>query len=338
MSLGIEGVRVGLSTDEENHTGCTVVLPPEGSVGGLAIRGGAPGTREVGVLSVGSANTAIHAVALCGSSLFGLRAAGGVADWCAANEVGLVLPGGRFPIVGGAVVMDVHSPEERRIDDKDGWAACEAATEHDPAQGSVGAGTGCTVGKEGGRDWGSKGGQGWAVVRGGGITVGALMIVNAFGSVVRDGQIVAGSRAPAGYPRYPTTPAAGLFDRTGKVVGAAEWGSLSDSASAGGENGPTSNTVIGVVVTDATLTKAAACRVADLAHSGIARSVSPAHTNLDGDAMFAIGTGVVEASTDLIADLAAQAVSAAIYSGVAHATGMPGWPADERAAATRSVG
>ena len=116
MALGIDGVRVGVVTDNESHTGCTVVLPPEGSVGGMAIRGGAPGTREAGVLSVGSANTAIHAVALCGSSLFGLRAAGGVADWCAAHEIGLQLPGGRFPIVGAAVVMDIHSPDEARID------------------------------------------------------------------------------------------------------------------------------------------------------------------------------------------------------------------------------
>ncbi len=329
MALGIDGVRIGVVTDEESHTGCTVVLPPEGSVGGMAIRGGAPGTREAGVLSVGSANTAVHAVALCGSSLFGLRAAGGVADWCAAHEIGLQLPGGRFPIVGAAVVMDIHSPDEARIDHEAGWDACRLATSNDPAQGSVGAGTGCTVGKEGGRDWGSKGGQGWAVVEGGGVTVAALMIVNAFGSVYQGGQILAGTRAPDDYPRYPATAPSGLFNRVGQPVGDGEWGSLSD--------GPTSNTVIGVVVTDAMLTKASACRVADLSHSGIARMVSPAHTNLDGDAMFAIGTGRVTASTDLIADLAASAVAEAIQSAVTHATGIPGWPADERAGNSSSA-
>lgn len=287
------------------------------------VRGGAPGTREAAVMSVGSANTAVHAVALCGSSLFGLSAAGGVADWCAAKEIGLELPGGRFPIVGAAVVMDVHSPEERRIGPQDGWDACEAASAADPEQGSVGAGSGCTVGKEGGRAWASKGGQGWAVCSAGGITVGALMVVNAFGSVCRDGRVIAGSRAPEDYPRYPAASPAELLDADGVRVGTAEWGSLSD--------GPVSNTVIGVVVTDAKLTKATACRVADLAHTGISRTVYPAHTELDGDAIFAIGTGATTASTDLVAELAAHAVQEAIYSAVAHATGIPGWPADPRA-------
>ena len=221
-----------------------------------------PAPARPGSCRLDPANTAIHAVALCGSSLFGLRAAGGVADLCAAHEIGLQLPGGRFPIVGAAVVMDIHSPDEARIDHEAGWDACRLATSNDPAQGSVGAGTGCTVGKEGGRDWGSKGGQGWAVVEGGGVTVGALMIVNAFGSIYQDGEILAGSRAPEEYPSYPATPPSGLFNRVGRPVGDGEWGSLSD--------GPTSNTVIGLVVTDAVLTKATACRVADLSHSGIA--------------------------------------------------------------------
>ncbi|MEE9415553.1 MAG: P1 family peptidase [Acidimicrobiales bacterium] len=323
MALGIEDVTVGVVTDTDNSTGCTVVLAPPGSVGGIAVRGGAPGTREAAVLGRASPSTAIHAVALCGSSLFGLSAAGGVADWCAAHEVGLELPGGRFPIVGAAVVMDVHSPAERRIDRQDGWDACEVATTDHPAEGSVGAGTGCTVGKEAGRDWGSKGGQGWAICAEGEITVGALMIVNAFGSVYRDSDLLAGSRAPADYPRYPATPPAGLFDASGEPVGEAEWGSMT--------NGPTTNTVIGVVVTNATLTKSEACRVADLAHSGIARTVSPAHTTLDGDAIFAIATGTGEASADLIADMASSAVANAIHSAVINATAMAGWPVDERA-------
>ena len=149
------------------------------------------------------------------------------------------------------------------------------------------------------------------------------MVVNAFGSIYRDSEIISGSRAPDDYPRYPATPPSGLFDASGAVVGEAEWGSMSD--------GPTANTVIGVVVTDAALSKAEACRVADLSHTGIARVVSPAHTNLDGDAMFAISAGSREASTDLVADLAATAVTDAIHSAVAHATAMPGWPADPRA-------
>jgi L-aminopeptidase/D-esterase-like protein len=312
MALGVAGVRVGISTDLENLTGCTVVLPPPGSVGGMAIRGGAPGTREAGVLSVGAANTMIHGVALCGSSLFGLRAAEGVVDWCVENEIGLSLPGGIFPIIGAAVVMDVRSPTERRIDASDGRKAAGAASEEDPAQGNVGVGVGCTVGKEAGPEFGSKGGQGWAVETSGSLTVGALMAVNAFGSIYDEhGQMLAGCRADPGVGRYPHVALENLY-------------------SLGPSEGPSTNTVIGVVATNAAMTKSQACRVADLAHSGIARSVQPAHSDLDGDAIFAIGTGEVEASTDLIAHLASLAVAGAIRSAVRHAESVPGFPKDER--------
>jgi L-aminopeptidase/D-esterase-like protein len=279
----------------------------------MAIRGGAPGTREFGVLSASAANTMIHGVALCGSSLFGLRAADGVVDWCVENDIGLQLPGGTFPIVGAAVVMDVRSPTDRRIDAQNGRAACEAASEDDPPEGNVGVGTGCTVGKEAGPGFGSKGGQGWAVERSGDLTVGALMAVNAFGSVFdNDGTMLAGCRAAPEADRYPHVDLENLY-------------------SLGSVDGPTSNTVIGVVVTNAVLTKSQACRVADLAHSGIARSVQPAHSDLDGDAMFAIGTGAVEATTDLVAHLASLAVARAIRSAVRHAESVPGFPKDARA-------
>ncbi len=322
-ALGIAGLRVGVLTDTTNHTGCTVVLPPSDSTVGFAVRGGAPGTRESAVLSVGSANHTAHALVLCGSSLFGLRAADGVVDWCVEQGIGLQLPGGVFPIVGAAVVMDIQSPDQRRLSAADGRAACEAATEAEPPQGSVGVGTGCTVGKEGGRDWGSKGGQGWATLTSGELTVSALMAVNAFGSVYGpDGRIVAGSRAPDSYPRYPESPPHRLYDAEGVPVGRAEWGSLSEEAAA--------NTVIGVVTTNARLTKPAACRVADLAHTGIARRVDPAHTSMDGDALFTVATGEVEASVDQVSHLAGLAVAEAILNGVRHATAMPGWPVDPR--------
>lgn len=302
-ALGIAGLRIGLTTDLENNTGCTVLLPAEGSVGAMSVRGGAPGTREAAVLSPTSANTAIHAVTLCGSSLFGLRAASGVADWCAANDIGLDLNGSCFPIVGGAVVFDIASPDERRIDHADGWAACEAATTDDPAEGRVGAGTGCTVGKEAGREHSAPGGQGIATVEvttpeGESIRVSAIMIVNAVGSIYDNGELVAGCRAPEDTPRYPFAPIGAVRD--------------ADTA-----DGPTSNTVIGCVVTNARLTKASAARLADLAHTGIARTASPAHTNLDGDAMFAIGSSDgPEANPDLLAHLAAEVVAGAVVSGV----------------------
>ena len=318
MALGVEGVRVGVWTDPEHHTGCTVILPPAGTAGGIAVRGGAPGTREAAILGPATPNEACHAVVLCGSSLFGLRAADGVVDWCEANGIGLDLAVGRFPIVGAAVVLDIRSPDMRRIDRESGWAACEAATADEPANGSVGVGAGCTAGKEAGLEWASKGGQGTAVCRSGDVTVGALVAVNALGSVVgEDGRVIAGCRAPADRPRYP-------------------YASLS-LLRAGGEGdsphdaGNISNTVIGCVVTNARLRKPQVCRVADLGHTGIARAVSPAHTSLDGDALFALATGEVEAGVDLVAELAARAVAEAVREGVRHAQGMPGFPADPRA-------
>ena len=180
----------------------------------------------------------------------------------------------------------------RRIDRESGWTACEAATVDEPASGSVGVGAGCTVGKEAGLEWASKGGQGSAVRRSGDVTVGALVAVNALGSVLcEDGRVIAGCRAPEDRPRYPFAPLSIL--RAGGIEGA----STADA-------GSVSNTVIGCVVTNARLRKPQVCRVADLGHTGIARAVSPAHTSLDGDALFALATGEVDASVDLVTELA----------------------------------
>ena len=268
------------------------------------MRGGAPGTREAAVLGPTAPNEACHAVVLCGSSLFGLSAADGVVDWCEAQGIGLALAAGRFPIVGVAVVFDIRSPDMRRIDRKAGRAACEAAKEDEPENGSVGVGAGCTVGKEAGIEWASKGGQGSAVRRAGDLTVGALVAVNALGSVVgEDGRVLAGCRAPDDVPRYP-------------------YAARPDSLS---------NTVIGCIATNARLRKPEVCRIADLAHTGIARTVSPAHTSLDGDALFTLATGEVEAGLDLVAELAAQTVADAVRAAVRHARSMPGFPADPRA-------
>ena len=314
MALGVERARVGMWTDSEHHTGCTVILPPAGTVGGIAVRGGAPGTREAAILGPATPNEACHGVVLCGSSLFGLRAADGVVDWCEAQGIGLDLAVGRFPIVGAAVVLDIHRAHMRRIDCEAGWEACEAATEDEPANGSVGVGTGCTVGKEAGLEWASKGGQGSAVRRSGGVTVGALVAVNALGSVVgEDGRVIAGCRAPDDRPRYPHAPLS-ILRPSGEGGAAVDAGGIS-------------NTVIGCLVTNARLRKPGVCRVADLGHTGIARAVSPAHTSLDGDALFALATGEVEASVDLVAELAAQAVAEAVRQGVRHAQAMPGFPA-----------
>lgn len=309
MALGINGIRVGCWTDEQHHTGCTVVLPPTGSQGVIAVRGGGPGTREAAALGPNGNVTECHAVVLSGGSAFGLATADGVVRWCAAQGIGYQTPVARVPIVGAAIVFDLRDPDAPRPDASAGWSACEVAVDADPPQGSVGVGTGCTVGKTAGLQWGSKGGQGCAVVSAGGVTVGALLAVNALGDVLDERtDVLAGCRAPAGSPRFPATPRA-------EVLGTAA----------------PEHTVIGCLVTDARLSKPVAARAADLAHTGVARAVDPVHTTADGDALFLLSTQQVETSVDLVADLAARAVSSAIRSAVRHATGMPGFPADPRA-------
>ena len=288
MALGVAGTRVGSWTAEQGHTGCTVILPPAGSLGAVAIRGGAPGTREAAALGATGNVKECHAVVLSGGSAFGLATADGVSGWCEEHGIGYDKGVARIPIVGAAIVFDLRTAGAVRPDAAAGRAACEAAVEDDPEMGSVGVGAGCTVGKTGGLEYAAKGGQGWAVVRDGGITVGALMAVNALGDVLDErGDVLAGSSAPDDVVRFPA----------GVPLGAPA---------------PLENTVIGCLVTDARLPKHEAVRAADLAQSGVARAVSPAHTTYDGDAMFLLCAQRVDASVDLVAHLGALAASAAI--------------------------
>lgn len=310
MALGVAGTRVGCWTDRGNHTGCTVVLSAPGSQGAIAVRGGAPGTREAAALGSTGNVRECHAVVLSGGSAFGLATADGVVDWCVAHGIGYDKTVAVIPIVGAAIVFDLRTADGPRPGRDAGWYACEAATEDDPPEGSVGVGAGCTVGKIGGLEWGSKGGQGWAVEEAAGIRVGALMAVNALGDVLDErGDVLAGSRAPDDVVRYPAAP------------------SLSPPPA----DAALEHTVIGCLVTNARLSKPDAVRAADLAHTGTARSVTPAHTSMDGDALFLLSAQQVDASVDLVADLGARAVAAAIRSAVRHADGMPGFPADPRA-------
>jgi L-aminopeptidase/D-esterase-like protein len=308
MALAVPGVRVGCWTHPDHPTGCTVVLPPAGSLGAVAVRGGAPGTRESDALGPTGNVQECHGVVLSGGSAFGLSAADGVVAWCEAHGIGYDKTVARIPIVGAAIVFDLRAPGAPRPDRDAGWAACDAATEDDPVMGSVGVGAGCTVGKTAGLEWASKGGQGWAVARGGAISVGALVAVNPLGDVLDErGEVLAGTRAPAHVPRFPVAPPPGPEPEAGSA------------------------TVIGCLVTDARLTKTDAVRAADLAHSGIARAVEPAHTTYDGDALFLLCTQQVSAPVDLVAYLGAQAVAAAVRAAVRAADGIDGFPADPRA-------
>lgn len=300
MALGLASVRVGCWTDAEAGTGVTVVLPPSGTLGAMAVRGGAPGTREAAALGPTGSGVECHAVALCGSSVFGLAAVDGVVDWCRRTGIGLRLAGTHVPVVAGMVVFDLRGSDDDPVDramptPSSGIAACEAATTDDPPSGRVGVGTGCTAAKIAGRGHSVPGGQGSAVVRQGDLVVSALMAVNPVGEVIdQDGSVLAGTTAPADAPRFPEVPMSEL----------SAW----DEARG--------NTVIGCVVTNARLDKAQAHRCADLAHGGIVRSVQPAHTSMDGDAITLLALGEVEASIDQVVSMAVDAVAEAVRDAV----------------------
>ncbi len=314
----VAGLAVGHAGVAGRPTGCTVVLCPQGVVCGVAVRGGAPGTRETDLLRPENTVAVVHAVLLTGGSAFGLDAAGGVMRWLDERGHGLAVGPARVPIVPAAVLFDLWVGDHRIRPGADtGYAACEAARDVPPAQGSFGAGLGATVGKAFGLARAMRGGIGSASLCVGGITVAALVAVNAVGDVL-DGQghVIAGARTQDG------RALAGSTDSLLAGAGAARV--IAGSA-----------TTVGVVATDATLTKAQATQLASLAHAGLARAVSPLTAN-DGDALFALATGASGQAVDLstLGTLAAEAVARAIRNAAWAATGLP----DPHLPAARDLG
>ena len=304
----VAGLAVGHAAAAGRPTGCTVVLCPQGATAGVAVRGGAPGTRETDLLRPENTVQQVHAVLLTGGSAFGLDAAGGVMRWLDEHGHGLAVGPARVPIVPAAVLFDLWIGDPRiRPGAAEGYAACEAASTAAPAQGSVGAGLGASVGKRLGIARAMKGGIGTASLAHGGFTVGALVAVNAIGNVLgEDGRPIAGVRTPDG--RALAAPEAALFG--------------SDAV------GPGMATTIGVVATDAWLDKAQAAQLASLAHHGLARAVSPISTH-DGDSFFALATGrdghgPGRGDLTLLGALAAEAVARAIRNAVRAATALDG--------------
>lgn len=303
MALGVEGVRVGTWTSPQSLTGCTVILPPDPSLGAVAVSGPSPGTREAVMLGPRGKVEVCHAVVLSGSSAYGLAAADGAVRWLEEQGTGYSVSIGVVPIVGAAIILDagVGFPGERP-DAAAGYAACAAATSQDPAEGAVGAGAGATVAGVCGLAYAWRGGQGLAVRRYGELAVGVLVVNNAVGEVRRpDGSWIARSRAPQDAPRFPYDP-----DALGAPA-----------------TGPTANTVIGCVVTNARLDKRTAHRLAEVATGGIAQAVVPAQTWYDGDALFCVATQAVDADADLVGLLAVEAVAEACGRGPALAVTRP---------------
>lgn len=302
----VPGVRVGHVTDRAGATGCTVVLCPSGTVGGVDVRGGAPGTRETDLLRPMHRVEHVNAVILSGGSAFGLGTADGVMRYLVEHNIGYTTRTGHLvPIVPAAIVFDLGFGDgDVRPSADDGYAACEAASNAPVAQGTVGAGTGCRVGAAFGNAFATKGGVGSALVElDDGLVVGALCVVNPVGDVVDEaGQILAGVRMPPDGAQF-----AGMLNVLRRLPPAAP------SAD------PHENTVIGVVATNARLTKEEVNYVAQMAHDGIARAVVPSHTAYDGDTLFALATGTHPADVSLIGAFAAEAVAQAIRSAVHHA-------------------
>ena len=309
----IPGLRVGHWTDRRAATGCTVVLCPEGAVAAVDVRGGAPGTRETDVLRPGNLVEQVHAVLLAGGSAFGLDAAAGVMRYLEEQGIGFPTTGGRVPIVVGAVLFDLSlGRADVRPDAEAGYAACRGARRGRIAQGSVGAGTGATVGKALGPGRAVKGGLGSAAeFTSAGLTVGALVAVNCFGEVVDPDS----SRIIAG-PRDEVGGFASTLELLRERPPSAHFGAFT-------------NSTIGVVATNARLSREQAYRLAVMAHDGLSRAVRPAHTPLDGDVFFALATAATGAAVDLTAlgALAARAVERAIVRAVTEAKGVAGVPA-----------
>ena len=305
----VRGLEVGQFTDPRRPTGCSVVIARTGAVGGVDVRGAAPGTRETDLLDPANLVGVVHAVLLTGGSAWGLDAAGGVMRWLEEEGVGLYVgsaPGQVVPIVPAAVLFDLHVGDARiRPDAAAGYAACQAAGD-EIAQGNAGAGAGATVGKLFGMPYAMKGGIGTASVTLEGVTVGALIAVNALGDVVDPaaGTPIAGARTEDGQQLRGSVAAALAGDKPLALLAGA-------------------NTTIGVVATDAPLTKAQCQRLAGAGHDGLARAIRPVHTMSDGDTLFALSTGMAGAlDFNVLCTMAGEAVARACVNAVQSAQGV----------------
>lgn len=321
------GIRIGHFEDPRRPTGCTVCLYPEGATAGVSVVGAAPGTRETDLLNPASTVNEVHGILLSGGSAYGLDAASGIMRWLNEHGRGLAVGPVRVPIVPGAVLFDLwvddfekHPKGSGIFPDADaGYQACARA--FDPActsgSGNVGAGCGATVGKLNGNDCAMRGGLGMAMLEVDGFAVAAVIACNAVGDVVdpETGHIIAGARRDS------------------------ESLALINSVSAELQGGHQSdlhlgaNTTIGIIMTDARLTKAEAQSLARIGHDGLARTIRPVHTSMDGDTLFTMATGKNTAAIDMMslmtaaAEVTSQAVLAAIYSANTLRIGNLWWPA-----------
>jgi L-aminopeptidase/D-esterase-like protein len=317
----IPGIQVGHAQDEQALTGCTVVLCEGGAIGGVDQRGGAPGTRETDAMHPMHLVNEVHAVVLAGGSAFGLDAASGVVRYLEERGVGFDVRVARVPIVPAAILFDLGiGRSDVRPDAEMGYQACLNASADPPAEGNVGAGTGATVGKILGLAGAMKSGIGTASLEiGSGVKVGAIAAVNVFGDVIdpETGQIIAGARVvqkgPVKIGKGPYF--ADTLSVMESLIGRTVLGFISRE-----------NTAIGIVATNAKLNKEQINKVAQMAQDGLARTVCPAHTMLDGDTIFALATGEKKADVNIVGAFAAEVFAQAVLRAVRTATPAAGLP------------
>jgi len=310
----VPGIKVGHYTDKEAATGCTVILCETGAVAGVDVRGSAPGTRETDLLHPMNLVEKIQAVLLSGGSAFGLDAASGVVRYLEERGFGHETMITKVPIVPAAILFDLNIGSSKiRPGAEDGYKACLAAAEKDVAEGCVGAGTGATVGKMLGIERAVKSGVGTAsCCIGNDLIVAALVVVNAIGDIIdhKTGKILAGPRN-----EHNTS-----FLSTVEL--------LTGGAFTYGRNPLGTNTTLGVVATNAKLTKEQVNKLAQMAQDGVARAVNPCHTMYDGDAIFAISIGEQTGDITALGTAAAEVVASAIVRAIQQAETLAGVPAE----------
>jgi len=304
-----KGIHIGHAQDMVGATGCTVVLCPEGAVCGVDVRGGSPGTRDTDALNPINNRKCVHGILLAGGSSFGLDAAGGVMQYLEERGIGRDVGSTYVPNVCGAILFDLKCGDHKVRPDKEmGYAACINAFSEPLRSGNVGAGTGAVIGKTAGNKYAMKGGVGSAAFKVGELMVGATIAVNCVGDIFdsKSGKIIAG-----------------VLSKDRKALGHTEDLMLSNYKS--DKDLFSENTVIGCVITNANLAKAQATRLASIGQNGIARTIRPAHSVFDGDTIFSLCTGDVDANFDAIGILAARAVEAAILDAITSAESLYGF-------------
>ena len=315
----IKGILVGQSENDKALTGCTVVICEKGAVGGISQRGGAPGTRETDLLRPMHLVQKVHSILLAGGSAYGLDAAGGVMQYLEERSIGFKAGPTVVPIVPSAILFDLAVGDfSIRPDKSMGYQACVNASSAPPKQGNFGAGTGATVGKILGNGQAMKSGIGTASMQiTNDVIIGALVAVNAFGDVVKDNQIIAGARTVKKGP--VKIGKEGFFADTLGIMQSFTGRKILSFAAK-------QNTIIGVIATNAALSKEEVNYFADMASNGIALSIQPAFTMFDGDTIFGLATGQVKSDINILSAFAPKVFSEAIINAVITADPVDGLP------------